>query len=62
TSQLTRRRAMTGWGAVIVAGFCGAALFLVEIAPRLPGRRPADAGTAPPSPTGQHAQDDQKGA
>ncbi|MFH9955987.1 hypothetical protein ACH4OX_17480 [Streptomyces roseolus] len=52
---------MTWWGAVIVAGFCGAVLFLVEIVPRLPGWRPADAGTAPP-PTDQHAQDDQKGA
>lgn len=52
---------MTWWGAVFVAGFCGAVLFLVEIAPRLPGRRPGGVGTAPP-PTDQHAQDDQKGA
>ncbi|MFD5109052.1 hypothetical protein [Streptomyces cinereoruber] len=53
---------MTWWGVAFVAGFCGAVLFLVEIVPRLPGRRPVDAGTAlPPSPD-QHAQDDQKGA
>ncbi|MFC9734194.1 hypothetical protein ACFWGM_19030 [Streptomyces roseolus] len=52
---------MTLWGALFVAGFCGAVLFLVEITPRLPGRRRAAAGTAPP-PTDQHAHDDQKGA
>lgn len=51
---------MTWWGALLVATFCGAALFLVEIVPRRPGRRPGNTGTA--SPTDQHAQDDQEGA
>ncbi|MFJ8300122.1 hypothetical protein ACIQ9R_30110 [Streptomyces sp. NPDC094447] len=53
---------MTVWRVLFVTGFCGTALFLVEIVPRLPGQRPGGAGTAPPSPTDQHAQDDQKGA
>ncbi|MGW6391668.1 hypothetical protein ACWFR1_14440 [Streptomyces sp. NPDC055103] len=53
---------MTWWGVVIVSGFCGAVLFLLEIAPRLPDRRSGDAGTAPPPPTDPYARDDQKGA
>ncbi|MFJ4338693.1 hypothetical protein [Streptomyces sp. NPDC088915] len=53
---------MTWWGAAFVATFCGAALFLVEIVPRLPGRRPGNTGAAPLPHDDEHAQDDQKGA
>ncbi|WP_432114708.1 hypothetical protein [Streptomyces sp. S1] len=46
---------MTVWGAVLIAGFCGMAFFLVEIAPRMSRRRGGDGGpVAPPETDHQH--------
>ncbi|MFD4337831.1 hypothetical protein ACFWPP_11655 [Streptomyces anulatus] len=53
---------MTFWEAVIVAGFCGAVLVLVEIAPRLSGRHREEPGTATPPGNDQHVHDEQTGA
>ena len=52
---------MTVWGAVLVVGFCGAVVFLVEVAPRLSGRRRGGAEAAPPAANSQNVQDE-KGA